>query len=649
MHDLRGARRREESLPVETSSEVRQPDPGGHSSRRAAALLVAVGIAALVFGPAVVAVPLVLAVLVTHMPGQSLIRRSAFAVLVLMAVNTAALTAGAVLHLPVSTRWLFGGYLAVGAALTLVRKTPSGDAGQSRERSHAPGSPTGAAATPSRAPDRWALAAAVGVFVALYWPYVGASTAQVAGLLSYSTDGASHLQVARAVLANEGYVHLLSRAVGVEQRLLTYPAGWAGNVAMVIDLVYGRSADHASFLRVAAPLIVGSYALLVYFAVAVALEVARAGTGGLTRAASAAAVAFTVVHAVLGSGVLLLLSSSYTQIPSTTAVLGVVLLVLTTPSGGRTATWLLGALAVVAAHTWYLLAPVFAAVVVVYLALRRPPRWHVLAAAVPTGLLCLYPVLTGPAAATQLGEPGGVPLLTIPGATALLLLTGLVLGLLLRRSPGNGPHRLVLAGPLVACLLLVALVLVIQEGLGSGNNYYAVKLMYTLFFLTAVGAAAVLAHTVQAAQLGYRRGTGIILCALIVSGMVLSSVSLRQYTRPYLSGSAPSGVDEALLSRLLTEYPGPLPPPTDVWVLGCNRRADAKILQWPYDLSLGWDTGRERAHEDFASADVDDLGPLVRRVDSESIERMDVYVSRECAPYDLPQLAARPGVRIIYV
>ena len=601
-------------------------------------LLIGAVLAAMSVRPGAAALLVLLWLVAGQMPGPVL-RRWAFAVLVIVGLNAACLTAAAVLRVDVHPTWVVCTYVLFAAGIAGVRWL--------RRLRSGPSSATRATSVQglTSAVDTWAAALAAVVFLLFYRPFHQASPGEVAALLSYSTDGATHLQLVRATMENNGYLHLLPYLQGVQVGLADYPGGWAGSMAVILELLLPPSPPHAAFLSLAAPLIVGLYALLTYFALAVALEAARQWSPALGRGGKAAATSCLAVPAAFGSGSLLLLSSSYAQIAATTAILASMLLFLTV--GGRAqTTWVLAALAVVVAHTWYLLAPVFAAIVVMHAGNRRLAGRHLWAAAVPTTALCLYPVLTGPGPGSQLNAAGGTFLLSIWGTTSLLLLTGLVLVLLLVPHRDHRPQRLILAAPLVAGTLLTISVLFFQEGTGSGNNYYVAKLFYSLFLLASVAAAALLARAVARALPFGRSVVNLVLCALIPLALLTGAWAVHRDVRPFLKGQAPPDVSVALLDRMLADHPRGLRADEDVWVLSCNKRGDRKVVSWFYGFSLTWDDAREDVFE--SSFSTDQIDALKNRSRTRAADRVQVYVATTCAPGRLADLATLPGVVLTY-
>ena len=117
--------------------------------------------------------------------------------------------------------------------------------------------------------------------------------------------------------------------------------------------------------------------------------------------------------------------------------------------------------------------------------------------------------------------------------------------------------------------------------------------------------------------------------------------------RPFLQGVAPADINAAFLQEMFADHPRPLQAREDVWALTCNSRGDRKAVAWLYGLSLTWDDPREIAFASFAGRDqIDALKQRSRAVEA---GRAQVYVSTECAPVRVTELAELPGLTITYV
>lgn len=616
--------------PASYEEGVQGPVVRARRRRTASLLLAGVGLTALLLGPSALAIPVVLVLLAAHMPGETIVRRLLFALACLFGLNAAVLTVCAVSGVPVDARWLFGGYLLVLALLPPASGAP-------------------ATATASRSLDRWAAGTALLVFALFYRVFVTATTGRTAAVLTYSTDGATHLQLVQAILRQRGYINLAPQLPGVEAGLENYPGGWAGSVAMFVQLLVGTTADHATFLRVVAPMIVASFALMVYFATAAALEAARGVVGELNQVACGLAAACIAVSAVLGSTAFLQVSSSYAQIAGTTAILAGLLLLMTAGSDRLRDLLVLGTLAVATAHTWYLLAPVFGVIVLQFVEQQRPPRWQLAAIGLPTGLLTAYPVVTGPGAGSQLSQPGGPPVLTLVGVSMLLTATLAAAWILLRPGSPGRSHRLALATPLVTSLLLVSVVLCLQELSGSGENYYAIKVLYTTFLFAVIAGASVVAMASARWTRDREFSTTAVASLVIVVALATSAFAIRNMTFPYFLGQPPRDVEESALSAIFTTHPGGLGEHEEVWVVGCSRRGDRRTMQWPYDLALRWSPSFQASYDRFAWADSSDVSMLVERARAMPAQRLEIYTARRCAPAGLSELNALPNVSVVYV
>lgn len=566
-----------------------------------------------------------------HMPGQTTIRRLAVAVVFLFGVNTAVLTILAVAGLRAEGQWVLASYL-VAAALARPSTT-------ARVR----GSAT------SAQHDTWALGCFVVTFIALSWPFIGASAGQISALLSRVTDGGTHLSLVRAVMQEGGYIGLLPSVPGTLPGLADYPSGWAGNMALVIEVLLGSEPEPRPFLVAASLLIVGLYSLLSLFATIVALDVARAVAGPLGAGAAAAAAACVLLTTLLGTTALLVTSSSYAQIAATTLLLAVISIVLHPPAARGAGTGLLALLSVALFHTWYLLAPVLAVVLLHHLAVNRPSGGRVIASALPAGLIAAYPVVTGPRPGAQIVAAGGAHTPSAGGGLAFLLLTVVVVAALLAMNSGGRHHRRVLASTLVAALLLFAGVLTVQES-GSGANYYAVKLLYTMFLVTGVGAAAVTGILVPRLRTGRTPVTSMAVVVTIFASLGASSYGVRHHVFPLLTGAAPESVSRPALAAVFSSHDSWIADDTEVWILsGCSRGGDRKATQFLNSLSLAWGPERLATFNDFLRADANDVSMLISRARDGGVRAMEVYASKDCLPDGLPALAALPKVEVIYV
>ncbi len=601
--------------------------------RRCPAPVLAAATAALLVLPTSLAglsLPVLVVLLARRLPGETTARRLALTAPVLLGTNAAVLTALAVAGLRADARWVVAAYLVLLVLAEALRP-----------------------ATPSlvRFADRtdaWAAATGALVFSLLFRPFAGASVERLSALLSRSTDGGTHVSLVRAVLRESGYVGLLPSASGTLPGLVDYPSGWAGSVAGLVQVALGSDDNLRAFLTAVAFSVVGLYALVAHLAVVAALEVARAVGGRLTTGGAAAGAACVALSTVAGATALLPISSSFAQIAATTVLLASTCVVVAARRGDLSPTPVLAVLAVGLFHTWYLLAPVLAALLLVHLAAHRPPLRGLLSWGVPAVLLASYPVLTGPEPGTQLVAAGGTHGLSGPAFSALLVVTLVALVVLLVGSPGGRAARLAVAAALVAGFLLTAGVLAAQAA-GGGSTYYALKLLYSVCTLSAVAAGGVLATALGRRQHGASLLAGAL--ALVVLGsLAFSSVAMRDVVARQLAGDKAGLPDERALKAVLSRHGGQRPEGVDIWVVGdCNRMQDRKTAQWLHSVQLAWDPRLLVAFNAFLRAEPDDLSMLAERARDPDVQRLEVYVHGDCPPSDLPALAALPNVEVIDV
>ncbi len=590
-------------------------------------LLVAVlGLFALAAGAGLVSLPLIVALAARQMPASTILRRLAVAVIALFGLNAALLTVLAVLGLPVEARLVAAIYLVGFALAPATRDRPKG---------------TGSVATVS---DWWALGSALTAFTLFYRPFVGASLGRSMAQLSFSTDGANHLSLVRRNVLQGGYLAESD-----------YPPAWAGNVALVVDMV--GNASPGSLLLVAPPLIMAFYALLVFFVVALTLDVLHAVVGKHSQLTAAVAVSCIGLTALVGSGNLLIRTSSYTQTVAMTALL-VITSLLVAP---RHATWrlpaMLGLLSVALMQTWYLLAPVLAVMLMLYLVLFRPKPLPVLAVAIPTVLLSAYPLLKGPPPVTQLNALGITPLPYLSIVLAVLLLTVVAVAVLLRRSVVAGPSPLLLTTLIVATLLLAVGVIAIQVFVGAGAGYYTAKVLYVvLFFGALAGAAAAGLEAERGLLLRTSTSSGRpwlfsgLLVALMVGGFAGASVGTRDQSWPLAAGRGPDALDGAVLDAIFSAHPSGLPPETDAWVFdGCSRGTDFLANKWIHDFFQTWSESRHKVSAGYRSGRTGDVNMLLDRAAEEEVQRVEIYNHRDCSPDALARLSSAPKIVIVSV
>lgn len=603
----------------------------GSASRRrsrqrwAPAVVALVGLVALAAGLGVFALALTVWFAARQMPAATTVRRLALAVLALFGANAIVLTTAAVLGLTVDARVVAAAYLVVGALVA--------------HRQHLPTCNSIATAS-----DWWALCTALTTFALFYRPFVGASPGRSMAQLSFSTDPGNHLSLVQRSLQQGGYVAASD-----------YPPAWSGNVGLAVELIAGSAPSPASLLSVAVPLIVGFYALLVFFAVALTVDSVHAAVGEHSRLPAAVAVICIGLTTLVGYSHLLLSSGSYTQILAMTTLLAVATLSVTAGEQSWRLTVVLGLLSVALMQTWYLLAPVLAVLLLGYLAASRPPRLLAITVAVPTALMSAYPLLKGPAPVAQLNAVGGTPLhLSVLLVLMILTLVGIVV-LVRWKQPGARPP-LVLVLLVVSTLLTAVVVLGLQLITSGGLGYYGAKLFYVVFLFGALAAAAAAG---VASDRGLRSGASLrsrgrlvsaMVVLLTVGGLVGVSAATRDLSWRYAAGQTPGALDGDVLDAIFAAHPTGLPGGTDAWVLdGCIRATDHIANKWTHDLFQTWSDSRQKANNLYRSMRPGDVSMLVDRAAEMRLERMEVYVQDDCNPGALARLASNPKVAVIRV
>lgn len=601
--------------------------------RKTPLTLASLGLVTLAAGLPALALPLVVGLFARLVPAATVIRRTALAVLAILGLNAAVLTvlavAGLAWHLP----RLLAVYLILAA---LIPKPPSAPSSSADIAGHS---------------DRWALGAALATFALLYGPFAWASTGRIMALLSYGSDSATHLSLVLDIRQYDGFITLRRPPEGLPG-MADYPGAWAGNVAMMVQLVLGDNASIPDFMRIVAPFIVAMYALLVFFAVAVSLDNVLALRGRISKASGLVACLCLGLTTIVGVNVFLLQGGFYTQSLATTCLLSAISLHQTERSPGIRQLIMLGLLTITLMHSWYLLAPVMAVILLVHVLTERPRVLFVTGVALPTGLLSAYPVIMGPTSA-QINAPGPSPLPTIGGIIGLLLVTLAGLVYLLRVRGRGRQQRLALVAALVATLGLVVGILIYQSQTAAGFNYYLFKLFYTIFLLGSVaGTAAAVAEFDRVRNESSRFLRPVAMIAVVVIGLSVGSYTTRSLSWPYARGETPPRIDGRSLDALFATHPTGLPEGVDTWMLdGCERVSDHIASKWVYDLSLSWDTNLHETYQEFAVGydDPVDVGMLVRRAQDPQVTRMEVYVHEDCSPEAWRALQRQPKVVVIHV
>ncbi|HUR51114.1 MAG TPA: hypothetical protein VMZ11_03215 [Mycobacteriales bacterium] len=558
-------------------------------------------------------------VVAREMPGKSWARRAAQGLVVAMTATVVSLTGMTVSRLPCSPRVLLAALLGTALLVAVFR----------RKRPPVP---------VANRSDRWAASLAGATLVPLLVPFLGASSGQVLHLLSRTTDGGTHLQLVLALARERGYFHL-TQPSGLSPGAEHYPLGWAANVWFVIESLYGSQSTLATTLQVAGLSTVLLYAVVVFLAAAIAFDCA----GAFTRTAGLAGTLVLGLALSVGFGIFLLQLNAYTLIVAALAILVGIEATRSSTPATRGAV-ILACTAVLAAQSWYLVAPACGAVVIAALLQVRPSRRVLLTITTVAGPFCLYPVLVGPPAGRQVGMDGPV---FVPTAAGLIgLLVALLVGLaFLLRGLGGGERELRRALAIATVTTLVEAALIIATDSPAGSvNYYGAKLLLLALLLGSVASAAAVSSGLSRA-LSPRRAS---LATIAVAGMLLGAVSTHRMTVPPTSGKIHPKLDEGLLETFMERHPDGLTPTQDAWfVNGCYRLADRISTKWAYDLSLTWTDSRVLRLIDYQNADWGDVSMIAARVAEPSVDTVELYVGRDCQHDAIASLARMPKVVVV--
>lgn len=610
-------------LPKPASCWSRQ---AGHRRRP---MVAAVGLLALLLDQNYAVLPIIVGLAAAYMPGPTVIRRLAMTIPCLFGLNAIVLTVFVLAGIPVNARLLAAVYLVLGGLFA----APNVSAKPERD-----GADNGT--------DWWALGTALTIFAIFYRPFATASLGERLALLSYSTDAGNHLKSVRVALAESGY-----------QSLSDYPPAWAGNLALAIDLLIGKDAPATSFIHAAAVLIILLYALLVYFAVALVLTSVQTFTGRLHPAAAGLAVVAVGTSATFGSTSVLLMSASYAQIVATTVLLAMGCLQVAQYHGGWRVPTTVGLLSMALMQTWYLLAPVLAALLLAYLATLGRRVLVPLLLASPLGVVAAYPILKGPGV-THLSAGGGT-YFTAPSVTyVLFFLTLAGVAVLVRQKATCGGRPLALLVLVVTSLILTAAVVVVQILAGQGFGYYAIKLLLVVFLFgtlavaTAVAVAADRAITSRRAQA--HASTPLLAClcivGLLLGGVLAAAIGTLKISFPFASGSTPPDLDGRVLDAIFAAHPTGLDSATDAWVVdGCSRGRDHIANKWIHDIFLTWNASRQATDSLYFTTKGDNIDMLSSRAADSTLKRMEIYVRRDCQPIAVDRLAENRKVTVIRV
>lgn len=569
-----------------------------------------VGLASLPLHLGLVALMVAWLLLASLMPGRSFVRRALYSLVALYAGNAAVLTAFAVARVPCNPAWIVAGYLVMGFAIS-TRRRPQ-------------------IAPLSRTDDRWALGLGLVAFCVVARDLVFASTARVLGILSETTDPATHIHLIRAIMRQRGYVTFASQT-GLDPGVNLYPPGWAGNVWFFVELGWGRHVGPFTVVRLTALAAVFGYAVLVALLTLLAMDLLP------ERTPRAGAIALLAPTVLCGFVIFFVHAASYSQIWALNAILVVLLLIGDRAVSATTCTALAAAAAVVLAQSWYLLAPMVGAVALVLVAERRPARRVVVAWAVVAAPFCVFPILTGPDPVAHLKMHGPATLPTITGVVGLLIATAAGLAVLMTRRLDDRGQVLGLAATIVAGLFVVLFLAVTGPEGVRVVSYYNGKVLLSVFLFGTIAAAA---------TWGGQR----LLFALAVVGVIAGLIGARDEGWPPGPGIVSKTVDEPVFAALVASHPRGITPDTDVWVVdGCDQLSDLVSSKWMYDISLAWSQARYDAAYAYAFARSHPMDELQKRLADPTLKTMELYVGHQCHPQEVAQLATNPKVHVIKV
>jgi hypothetical protein len=561
--------------------------------------------------------------LAAEMPGRTRVRSAIAAVVATFALNAAALTLLAVLQVPCRPRLL----LAVLLLLGLLHRTLS---------------PRLPARPLADATDLWALGFGLATFAVLAFPLLGASTGRTISLLSQTTDGGTHVAIVRAIARHLGYIQF-DQPAGASPGAEHYPSAWHGNVWIASDLLLGSHPSSGSFIRLVAVAAFAGYALLSTVAANIALNLAPVAIRGRWVAALST-LSVLALGTLVGFGLFFVQLSSYTQIWGLIAVL-VLIDATSADLPPKRSVALVAGCCLAVMQSWYLLAPLIGAAAVVAIEQARPPRKLLLTATLLTGLLSLFPVLTGPHG-TQVDVPGPTLLPTIGGVLGLLIATGAGIGIIVTTRQHKASARALVAATVASLLTMVALVAKQGFVAGAGVTYYGAKILLSTFLLGAIAAAAAAPLALSRGAQTLRKGMGFVCCL----GVACGAVSTAGWTVPPRT-TMPSGyLAPATLDAIYARHPHELPRNTEIWIGdGCDRVTDMIASKWPYDTGLGWKPEIQAALNAYAISKPHDVSMIETLLRDPDVKILELYVHHECDPQAVAALLRDPKVVLLRV
>lgn len=579
----------------------------------------ALGALGLLTGPGLLTVAAIWWLAACLMPGATLVRRACYGAISLYAATASVLTVLALVDVRCSPTVLASSYLAMLVLLELGPCPPRRTGLLDRH-------------------DAWALGLAFVTTALIAFPLIGASPGEVMLLLSQTTDGGTHVQMVLGTAHREGYLSF-QPVPGMREGMETYPGGWAGNTWIVGDLLRGGRLSAAGTVQFVAATVAATYGFLTFLAGRLSLALAHSLRTQLDARDEGLVTALVGLSTTAGLALFFLNLNSFTQVVAIGALLLAVLLLWEESDAPRTY-GVLAACAVALAQSWYLIAPILGAVVVVALARVPARRGPLVILGITVAALASFPVLTGPGG-HQVTARGAQLLPTLVGLLGLLLAGGIALVRLASKRGTQSTLRLTWAACFVTALLLECVLLPFRPDDVPGTSYYAGKVLLVLLLLAAVAAAGSVVGRTSARTRG---------SLAIVLGLLAGTWSTHDRALPPALGHVPPSRHAQELDALLARHPDGLPRDVDAWVLdGCSRVGDLIASKWMYDLSLTWTNDRATAIEDYVYDGEKSVDMLARRANEPGVRAVEVVVGRNCHPEKVAELARNPKVTVIRV
>jgi hypothetical protein len=405
----------------------------------------------------------------------------------------------------------------------------------------------------------------------------------------------------------------------------------------------GPHPDNVALLRASAVAMTVMFALLVWVATSLALRTAEEVVGGATsHVASAAAAAVVSSAFVVATEPTIHAAGFFTQEAALIAFTSAMCLLAETRAASLTTTAALAFLSIAVTHTWYLLTPAVAPLILDYLAragvTRRGRHLAVLLAAGP---VVAFPVVTGSSPVKQLVTAGSAPFPS--GSASALLVMLLVTGLLaLRVSRANGKAATVLK---IGCTStgLLALGVAGYQLSAHALGYYTAK---ALVVFLAIGSLAAAAGVAAALTCLSDSRNAVLASTLLASATVLTLVSWpRFYALVSTTAVQQARAHEA--DAFLDRHPRGLPDGALAFAYdGCDYRQ--RILSQGFaNLGVTWTEAVLRAE---GEVHVNQPGAGIQRfAESAGTRSVEVYTSNACGAAVPGWLRQLPNVTVIQV